>query len=170
MHLTCLWTDSHGNIFSKTKCSHHNRNQNWHKMSASLGHCSPIRKMRVLITSIFNQNQRKRCTKNEKLVSYLMALQLKDMTEWLADSCTDFALVSGVVGHPLNEVAWQKLYFFHYGTYSSAEHGVYLLGDLYMSLGDVTSIPCEIESRAVISSNFIGVGHNFCNVGRLPLK
>jgi hypothetical protein len=34
------------------------------------------------------------------------------MTEWLADSCTDFALVSGDVGNPLNEVAWQKLYFF----------------------------------------------------------
>jgi hypothetical protein len=40
-----------------------------------------------------------------------MALQLKDMTEWLADSYTDFALVSRDVGHSLNEVAWQKLYF-----------------------------------------------------------
>jgi hypothetical protein len=41
-----------------------------------------------------------------------MALQLKDMTKWMAVSCTEFALVSGNVGHPLYDVARQKLYFF----------------------------------------------------------
>jgi hypothetical protein len=48
-----------------------------------------------------------------------MAVQLKDMTKWLAFSCTEFALVSRDVGHPLYDMARQKLYFFHYGTYST---------------------------------------------------
>jgi hypothetical protein len=41
-----------------------------------------------------------------------MALQLKDMTKWLADSCTEFAIVSGDVGHPLHDVARQSSIFF----------------------------------------------------------
>jgi hypothetical protein len=41
-----------------------------------------------------------------------MSLKLKDMTKWMAVSCTEFALVSGDVGRPLCDVATQKLYFF----------------------------------------------------------
>jgi hypothetical protein len=32
-----------------------------------------------------------------------MALQLKDMTKWLEFSGTEFALISGDLGHPLYE-------------------------------------------------------------------
>jgi hypothetical protein len=34
------------------------------------------------------------------------------MTKWLAFSCTEFALVSRDVGHPLYDVARQNLYIF----------------------------------------------------------
>jgi hypothetical protein len=48
-----------------------------------------------------------------------MAVQLRDMTKWIALSQTEFALVSSDVGHPLYDVPRRKLYFFHYGTYST---------------------------------------------------
>jgi hypothetical protein len=104
-----------------------------------------------------------------------MALQLKDMTKWLADSCTKFAVVSGDVGHPLHDVARQKLYFFHYGTYSRENNTAMERSQAGLTYRTVVSLDAVCQQKCAtrdsvflyISTFTRGCGFETLNIMRL---